>query len=346
MADNSFSIDIGEKYLKIADVSVKGNQIEATTFAYTAVPVNIFVTEGEKQEQLVAASVEKLLLDGSVKKKNVNIVIPDSHSYSRIIEMPFLTEKELVSAIRYQADQFVPIPIEKVSLDIEILATDKKNKKLVVLIVAAPTSIIEKITHLAESIGLVPETIENEASAILRLVSRIYGEQRKNTDVAKTTLFVNFGYSSTSLYLYDTVADEPIDVHNFQIGQEIFLRGISANYNKNEAEVKNLLETIGFSTHTGPVNLSEVLSTSYNEIVSEINKFILSSKSKFNLTVSEAFLFGEGFKTLALTNKLTTSLGIKTQLLDLGSYFIKNNVIDFFNKELPIFTAAVGGNLR
>ncbi len=345
MADSYFALDVGEKYIKIADVSKSGSLLTAKTFAYDQAFANFFITEGERQAKELASTIQKLVSDGGIKKKTVNIIIPDTHSYSRIIEMPLLTEKELVSAIKYQADQFIPIPIDKVSLDIEILNTDKKNKKLFILIVASPTSVIDKVLQTVESAGLLPDSVENETSAVLRLISATTQLQLKKNNPSKLVLFINFGFTSTSLYLYDVGLDIPKDLHNFELGVDIFVRSIRANLNKNDEEIKKLLETTGFATDSS-VNLAEILSSSYNEIVAEIEKFVVSAKSKFNVTIDSCYLFGEGFKTHGICEKLTTSLGIKTSLYDLVALFQKNNVVDFFKNDLPIFAPTIGGNLR
>lgn len=346
MSDSGFAINLGEKYIQIADAEESGSQIQVRALAYDEAKVNIYVTEGEKPTQQVSDILSKLIGDAGIKKKGVHIIIPDSHSYSRIIEMPLLTEKELVSAIKYQADQFVPIPIEKVNLDIEILYTDKKNKKLSILIIAAPMTVVDKAVSTIETIGLFPESVENESSATLRLVSHIFSQQKDKAIPNQMTLFMNFGYSSTSLYLYENAVDLPRDIHNFPLGFDLFFRSIKANLNSNDDDIKRLLETVGFTNSESAHNIPDILSSPYNEMTAEVTKFIISAKSKFNCTIGDLYIFGEGFKIAGFCEKLSASLGIKVSLFNSYQYIPANNVVDFFKNDLPLFVPVLGGNLR
>src|SRR3989338_1652765 len=128
MADELISLDLAENVLRIAKAKNEGGKIR-------------------------------------VEKKRLNIVIPDGFTYSQIIKMPRLKEKELLSAIRYQADQFIPMPIDETSLDLEILYEDKVSNNSLVLIIAAPQKLIDRVQNLSEQEGLYPEAIENELSA-------------------------------------------------------------------------------------------------------------------------------------------------------------------------------------
>lgn len=346
MSDSAFSIDIGEKYIQVADCAKKGAEFEVRALAYDEVPANIYITEGEKSVQAAGGVISKLISDAGIKKKGVHIILPDSHSYSRIIEMPLLTEKELVSAIKYQADQFVPISIDKVNLDIEILYTDKKNKKLLILIIAAPMDMVDKAISAIEGAGLYPESVENEASATLRLFSDIYSPLRSKSVANQMILGVNFGFSSTSLYLYEPALDLPRDIHNFPMGYDIFSRSIRANLNSSDEDIKRLLETVGFTASESSIHIADVIASSYNELVAEITKFILSAKTKYNCTITNLYIFGEGSRIPGFAEKMSASLGIPAQLFTIYEYVIKNNVVDFFKNDLPLFIPAIAGNVR
>jgi len=346
MTSTSFSLDIGEKYIKIGQVIKKGNLIETTALAYEESGYNIYLTEADKPHQSTLQVISQLMNDSGIKKKSINIIIPDGRSYSRIIEMPLLTDRELSSAIKYQADQFIPIPIDKVNLDVEVLLTDKKNKKSLILLVAAASSVVDKVVNIAESVGLLPERIENESSGTFKLLSYLNPIFKSKT--AKTGslfLIMNFGFSSTSLYIYDATRDLPLDIHNFAIGYELMAKSIKNNYNISDSEVKNLIETIGLGSQSGTYDLSQVLASAYSELVSEIEKFIVSAKSKFGLPISEINYFGEGFKLKDLHQKLSGSLGIKTELIDIYGNLSKNNVSDFFKADLPLFVPILGSEI-
>ena len=63
------------------------------------------------------------------------------------------------------------MPIEETNIDIEVIEENQKEKKVLLLIVAAPKKVIERIQTTAELAGLNPESIENELSSNSRFIN-------------------------------------------------------------------------------------------------------------------------------------------------------------------------------
>jgi type IV pilus assembly protein PilM len=240
MASKILSIDIGERFISCASVD-PGNPPTATVLAYDKAPINIYLSDTEATENSLIMHLQKILKDAAVSYKNTSLIIPDTRSYTRIFEMPTMTEKELISAIRYQADQFIPIPIDKVSMDIDILWEDKQNKKLTILLVAASNSLVDRLSKAVEKIGLVPLSLENETSASLKLFSLVAQAGTKVQNPKGFSLYLNFGSGSTSLCLFDNLRFIPLQMHNFSIGYDIFEKEIKANYSLSSEEAERVL---------------------------------------------------------------------------------------------------------
>lgn len=346
MSDHPFGLYIGERFIALADIEKKGGQYLANILGLEEHTVNIYKSEARDEIiSATAALVQKIVKDAGIKKKPVNIVIPDSYGYSQIIEMPLLTEKELLSAIKYQADQFIPVPIDKVNLDIEILYEDKKNHKLSLLLAASPNSIIDKIVESVEAAGLAPNALENETSAVLRIISDLPSVSSKEA-TPTMNLLINFGHASSSLYLFHEQAKIPLQIHNFPLGYNLFLKDIQANFNASETDAKKLLAGVGFAQGQSSYDLHTILSSPFNTFLSEVERFITVAKTRFNLPINTIFIFGEGMSIQSFDKQMSSSLGISIIPLNLYSYFIKNNVVDFFQNSLPLFIPAFGASIH
>ena len=195
MSQNYFSLDIGEQYIKLVDSEDKKKILNLKSAALSEIPFNLYTVTSQDFDMKASDMIRKLVVDAKISKNDVRITIPDTQSYTRIFEMPLLTDKELISAIRYQADQFIPIPIDKVSLDLHIISKNKELNKSVILLVAAPQSVIDHVVKITEDAGLIPINIQNEASSLLSLFSRLHDAQKQPPTGA--TLYINFGNSST-----------------------------------------------------------------------------------------------------------------------------------------------------
>ncbi|OGK28583.1 hypothetical protein A3D06_01855 [Candidatus Roizmanbacteria bacterium RIFCSPHIGHO2_02_FULL_40_9] len=344
MASTFFALDVGEHYLKIADIENRKNILEAKSIAFNQLQFNPYITAADDISKKTSEFLIKMLNEAQIKSKEVNIIIPDSQSYTRIFEMPLLTDKELLSAIKYQADQFIPIPIDKVNLDIHVLKKDTKNKKALILLIAAANSVIDNVVTIVENAGLLPISVENETSATLRLITDLHQIRPFSKDGA--AVFINFGNTSSSLYLFDLNQSLPFQVHNFAIGRDIFHRDIQANYSLSDKQIADLLEQIGFLDNDATYNLTELLASPLNEFVSEIKRFLISSKDTINFEVKDLYIFGEGSKFAGIDTKLTSLLNYPVKLFNISDFFMKNTVSDFFKSDWSLLIPVIGGALR
>lgn len=343
MSGQTFSLDIGESYIKLADVEQKKKTFRAQAAGYNEMPFNIYSITAAEYMAKTSELVRKLVADSDVKKSDANIIIPDSQSYTRIFDMPLMTDKELVSAIRYQADQFIPVPIDQVNLDIHVISKDKEAKKTSILLVAATHTVINHVVKMVEDAALIPASIENETSAVLRLISQRNDMlEQKETGA---TIFINFGNTSSSIYLFDMEKNLPLQVHNFAIGQQIFYKDIKANYMLNEDQIKELITRIGFTKQQSQYNLHQLLAAPLNEFISEVQRFIISSKEQNTADIKNVYLFGEGSKFAGIDEKLTEMIGIPVSLLNVYPQFEKSTIADFFAEDWPLLIPAVGGCL-
>ena len=338
MADETFGLEIGDSYFRAADIQVINGQFNLFSFGFLEKLNSIYTSQNEKNLSEAAGDIEKLVQSLKIKKKAVNIIIPDTYTYSHILTMPYLKEKELLSAIKYQADQFIPLPMEETSLDLDILSEDKAHKNLLILVVAAPNNFVDRIVSLVEKAGLIPENLENQASSVCRLLNFLKMKQ--------ATIFVNFDYYSTTLYFYNPQLNLVTHIYNFKIGLNLFLKEIQVNYNLDIAKADQALKTIGLASG-GSMNLAYILQPALNEFCQELEKFIISLKEKDNITkIDQIAVFNLANKFNQFEKGIQTRLGINTFQFDLSSMIVKNNNYPIFNQAKSAFISVLGEALK
>lgn len=338
MADDFFTLEIGDNYLRLADVQLVNKQFHIVSLGAVATPTSFFTSQNEKSLNDTVIEIEKLVQNLKIKKKTVNIIIPDTYTYSQILTMPYLKEKELLSAIKYQADQFIPLPIDETSIDLDILSEDKKKNELLILIVAAPNSLIDRVGSLVEKVGLIPQNIENQVSSVSRVVGFCA--------VKQMTIFVNMDYYSTTLYFYNPQLNLITNIYNFKIGLSLFSKEIQVNYNFDPQKSDETLKTIGLAAG-GSMNLTDILQPALNEFVGEVEKFILSLKEKEHIPkVDQIVTFNQANKFNQLEKALQTRLGMNTLQFDLSTFVNKNNNYPVFDQARSSFISVLGEALK
>ncbi len=334
MANESFSLEIGDSYLRLSDCELNNNLIKITSLAMLEKTTSFYTAQNEKSLNETATIIEKLVQSLKIKKKTVDVIIPDTYTYSQILTMPYLKEKELLSAIKYQADQFIPLPIDETTLDLDILLENKKKNSLLLLIVAAPNTLVERVVSLIEKAGLIPQNIENQASSFARIATF--------SKINKNFVFINMDYYSTTVYFYNPQLNLITNIYNFKIGLNLFSKEVQVNFNLDIQKADEALKTIGFAT-SGSLNLIEVLQPALNEYIKELEKFILAIKEKENIAKID------GFFTFNLANKfnqfdktLQAKLGIATAEFDLSNLIEKNQNYQLYNQAKSSFITVLG----
>jgi len=340
MANSSFGIDIGEKYTRIVDLSYDNGKINLLSMGTENTVPNFFSDDTEKSIENQSEVIAKLCSDLKIIKKKVSIIIPDSQSFSQILEFAKLNEKELLSAVRYQADQFIPMSIDEVVLDIEILKDDKMSKKNTILIVASPKKIVDRIEKVADMAGLIPDSLENELSSFGRFFSEIINKKGAGTNIA-----INFGFSSTSLYLIDAQTSLILLTRTVKIGFDLFLKELRFNFELQESKAIEVLRTLGFEKNTS-YDIPTIVSAILKELLGEISKVIIHSKEKYAQPVSKLYIFSHNNNILSMDKKLSEALSLPVESLLIRELLINNPISQSFSLEMPSYICAIGGALR
>ena len=336
------TLNLQENIIRIVKAKNSGGKIDVELIAYQPDTPPFFELDTEKIFAEETRLIKKALDTLKINKKAVNIVIPDGFAYSQIVYMPRLKEKELLSAIKYQADQFIPMPIEDTSLDLEIIYEDKNSNKLLVLIVAAPQNLIEKVQNLAAQAGLYLESIENELSATGRFLANFYSPPSQEGG----TIFINLGYSYTSFYFFDHKLKLFTDSHSFQAGLSVFLREAQVDINIDLMRAKKLLKSVGFASDSS-VDLDRILKPAADELYSELQKFINSVQTKTQISsINRLYMLNLASEIHHLDKKIEAYSSIPTAIFDPLPITKRTNVIEPFIKDLPSFIAAIGGSLE
>lgn len=339
MSETSFSLEINEKYTRMCDLHPSGNKIELTSMGSYETAVNLFDTENQLVVDKQVEIVKRLYGNLRIKKKNVNVIIPDSRTYSQIVEMPKLKEKELIAAIRYQADEFIPMAIDETYLDLEILREDKKNKKLLVLIVASPKKVVDQVYTIVEKAGLVPESLENEMSAAGRLFSEVL---KINSPVY---LVINLGFSTTSIYLVDGNTKLIVFARTIKIGLDLFVKDLKINLNWEENKIIDTLKRIGLAK-SGNLNFGAIILPLLKELVSEVEKFIILARQNMSLEVKNIYLFNFDSNIAYLPQYLEAYFHIPTTTAPLMDNVVQNPISKSFSNEISAYVSVISGNFR
>ncbi len=129
------------------------------------------VREGEVVDvEALTESLRELFSDGALGKR-VRVGIANQRTVMRTLDLPPITDrKELAAAVRFQAQDQVPMPLSNAVIDFHplgLIDTPAGSRQRVVL-VAAQRDMVERLLKAVRAAGLTPEGVDLSAFALIR----------------------------------------------------------------------------------------------------------------------------------------------------------------------------------
>ena len=160
-----------------------------------------WITDGnvEKFDE-VAEAVRRLVKKSGTKTKNVAMALPPSAVITKRIVLPGgLTDLELEVQVEAEANQYIPFPLDEVSLDFCVVGPSSSSVgDLDVLIAASRREKVQDIQGLAEAAGLKPVVVDVESYASRLATARLI-ESLPNKGVGTIVALFEVGALTTSM---------------------------------------------------------------------------------------------------------------------------------------------------
>jgi type IV pilus assembly protein PilM len=133
------------------------------------------VREGEVlDEQALTEALRELFADSGLTKR-VRIGVANQRTVLRTLELPPVTDrKELAAAVRFEAQEQVPMPLNNAILDFHALGVHDTpaGPRQQVVLVAAQRDMVERLLGAVRQAGLRPGGIDLSAFALIRTLYR------------------------------------------------------------------------------------------------------------------------------------------------------------------------------
>jgi type IV pilus assembly protein PilM len=181
-------LDIQPGYVTAVQARVNGS-ILVQRAAGAPLPPDT-VREGEVLDGNALAQTLREMFGESRLDKRVRVGVANQRTVLRTLELPPLTDgKELDAAVRFQAEDQIPMPLENAVLDYHALGVSETpaGPRQRVIVVAAQRDMVMRLLGAVREAGLRPEAVDLSAFALIRSLHRL-DEQH-----AGRVLYLNVG---------------------------------------------------------------------------------------------------------------------------------------------------------
>lgn len=211
-----------------------------------------------------ATALKDFFAETGFTTPEVIIPLPEGEVFTRVIQLPHMSEKELRTSIAFEAEQYIPIPIKDVNFDFQILDADPTNKdKMNVLIVAAKHSVLSKYVGILKTAGLVPSALEPETLA----VGRILGD---TVNKPSASIILNVGTLDTQIIV--SYKGHVRFTRSISIGGDSFTKALEQSLGFDYVQADEYKKTYGLDSKQAEGKVYNAIKPIFDQILSEVKR--------------------------------------------------------------------------
>ena len=341
MNKKGFGLDIGATSMKLVWLEGQKNAFYLKSTLIAPSPSKGILSQSPLDEEEMAQAISKAVNDAQIPFKDVNVALAENQVYTKVLEMPVLTDKELASAIYWEAEQYIPVPLTNITLVWNVLkrpSRSAQNDKMQVLMVGAPSMLVNKYQKIIQMAGLSLHAMETEILSTVRAL--ILSED------FPTTLVVNIGAVNTSFAIVRKGV--MMFTYSMSVGGTAINRAIATDFGLSPQQAEEYKKVYGVEGKTLGGKIGQATEPILNSILTEIKKSIVyfSQKYKDEEPVRQILLSGGTAKLPGIEVFFANNAGIETAIANpwkvLAPQRIPKDVLD----NAADYTIAVGLAMR
>lgn len=261
-----------------------------------------------EHEKLAHAAHEmfKKNLIGNITTRRVVLAVPASRTFTRIMSLPKIKDQDLTEAMRLEAEQYIPLPLNELYMDNTIIARSKDH--IEVLTVAAPKRLVDSYVLFAQLLGLEVAAIETTISAAGRLFLQ-------TDQSALPTVLIDLGSLSTDITIYDNGL---VVTGTVPGGGDSVSALIAEKLSVNKQEAHIIKSKYGLDVSKKQKDITEALRPLLDQLVKEVRRMIryYEERSNTDRKISQVVTMGGGANMPGLATYLTSHLRLPVRMCD------------------------------
>ena len=182
-------LEIGTSALKVVELS-SGTPPSLSTLATRPMPPGLVQDDQVVDAPGLAEEIKALFEEAGITQRFVVTAVSNRQAITRNIQVPKMTLAELDEAIKWEAERYIPFPIDEVVLDYYVLDNPddiEEGGQLEVVIAAARLDMVTQQVDYLRLAGLEPVVVDVKPFSLLRsLRGSLLGEHLNKTTLTGT----------------------------------------------------------------------------------------------------------------------------------------------------------------
>ncbi|MCP3938304.1 MAG: type IV pilus assembly protein PilM [Actinomycetia bacterium] len=309
MTQRVIGLDVGTHAITASELKLgRGGQVTITRFGQVAIKPGAVVGGEVVDQPEVSAAIKRLWREAGFSSKRVVVGVGNQRVVVRPTEMPAMNEQDLRSAVEFQAQELIPIPLDEAVLDYQLLerfTSEDGDEMLRVLIVAAQREMVQGLIGAVSQAGLDVTMVDLVPFALLRSLVDLSGFEELDVTDATGEAIISVGAGVTTIL-----------VHEFGIPRFIRIVGIGSSeltqaiadeldISVEEAEGLKRQVTLGMINDPRAETAAAVIERRVSAFVEEIKGSLEFHTSQANAApLGRVIITGGGRRVPGLADKL------------------------------------------
>lgn len=298
----AFGLDISNVSIKAMQLSHSAESLMPTAFSDIPIPANIISNHMIVNEEKLAEHIKRAVAAaGKITTKYVVASVPEAKSFVRILQLPKMNEAELEGAIPWELEQDIPVPVDQVYLDWQII--NEGIDKTDILVMATPKDYVDILISSLKLAGLKPAALELESQATARsLVSA--------DDANSAVLILDIASLQTSFIIVEKGILQYTS--SIPVGGSALTESIARNLSVQTTDAEKMKRELGLVADSKQGNIRQAMLPILDNIVDEIKNVARfhEEHSVTKLPISKVILAGGGSRLLGITDYISARLNL------------------------------------
>jgi len=293
-------IDVGSNAIRLVQLKKAGDKYSLVSFGSAQLPPNVSQSDSKLDMQKVAQVIQQIMKSSKIATKSVITALPGSAVFSTVIKMPPMTQAELTQAVKYQAEQNIPLKVEDVRIDWQVVRKNPETGESAVMVVAAPKVKVDRTMELFNMAGLDVVSLETTPISTARALTN-------SSD--PLFMIVDIGGSKTEL----TIVENGVVTHvrTMPSAGYAMTRSIAQNLGLDAAQAEQFKLKFGLSQDKLEGQVLKSMRPILGTITDEIQRSIKFYQDQYGSNVGRIVLTGGSSRMPEITSYLKSVLNLE-----------------------------------
>jgi type IV pilus assembly protein PilM len=303
-------IDIGTASIKIIELERGKGGARLLTYGFTEDLREIAKGDWQNDPKYTARVINEICKKAGVTSRTAVAALPAFSVFSSVLNLANVDQKDLSSAVHWEAKKVIPLPLEEMVLDwkkIEPVDNSKEEKNNAkVLLTGAPKTLVKKYVNIFKEAQINLLSLETETFSLIR---SLLGNDKNNV------MIVEVGMSTTDISVVSQSI--PLLSRSIDVGGLTITKAISNNLGVGVERAEQFKYDLGITSIKSdedivPKTIVDTISPIINEIKYMMNLFENKNSGK----VEKIILSGGSSLLPNFSNYLSKILNINVIIGD------------------------------